>query len=144
MIHDRTAPYAALLLRLTIGSLFILHLYGKFAIRGVSNWWTGLEKAGYPDWVLAYTMSGEFVGAVLITLGIYTRWASLWALPLMLGATHFWMQRKGFYFTGAGYELPAVWSILLVVQALLGDGAYAVKVPALPSEWMMPRRVARP
>ena len=40
--------------------------------------------------------------------------------------------RKGFYFTAAGCELPVVWSIMLLVQALLGDGPYVVKIAALP------------
>jgi len=40
--------------------------------------------------------------------------------------------RKGFYFTAAGCELPVVWSIMLLVQALLGDGPYVVKIGALP------------
>src|SRR5271166_5167081 len=65
---------------------------------------------------------------------VYTRWASLYALPLMIGAAHFWLVRKGFYFTAAGCELPIVWTMMLIVQALLGDGPYVVKVPALPWE----------
>jgi putative oxidoreductase len=137
MIDRVTAPYGALMLRLTIGGLFIVHLVWKFAVLGLDKWWTGLEQAGYPSWVLAYTVSGEFAGAILITLGIYTRWVSLYTLPLMIGAAQFWAQRKGFYFTAAGCELPAVWSILLVTQALMGDGAYAVKVPRLPWERRM-------
>jgi putative oxidoreductase len=40
--------------------------------------------------------------------------------------------RKGFYFTAAGCELPVVWSIMLLVQAFLGDGPYVVKIAALP------------
>ena len=53
-------------------------------------------------------------------------------LPLTIGAAHFWFVRRGFYFTGAGAELPLAWSVMLMVQALLGDGAYAV-APA--SRW---------
>jgi putative oxidoreductase len=34
--------------------------------------------------------------------------------------------RKGFFFTAAGTELPMLWSIGLIVQAGLGDGAYAL------------------
>jgi len=37
-----------------------------------------------------------------------------------------------FYFTAAGCELPVVWSIMLLVQAFLGDGPYVVKIAALP------------
>jgi putative oxidoreductase len=84
-----------------------------------------LERAGYPAWVLIYTLSAEFGGASLITLGIYMRWASRYALPMMIGATLFWVPRNGFYFTGANWELPFIWSLMLLVQALLGDGAFA-------------------
>ena len=47
---------------------------------------------------------------------------------MMFGATQFWMVRKGFYFTAAGPELPIAWSIMLVLQVMLGDGPYAVKI----------------
>jgi len=40
--------------------------------------------------------------------------------------------RTGFFFTVSGAEMPIVWSLALIVQALLGDGAYAVKLPFLP------------
>jgi hypothetical protein len=36
MIDPRTAPYAAMLLRITLGSLFILHLYWKFEFSDLS------------------------------------------------------------------------------------------------------------
>ncbi|PAY05059.1 hypothetical protein CK489_31165 [Bradyrhizobium sp. UFLA03-84] len=132
MIDQRTAPYAALLLRVTIAGLFIAHLYGKCVLKPISLWWNGLAKLGYPEWVLGYALSAEFGAAVLLLLGIYTRWISIYAIPMMLGATQFWMQRKGYWFTEAGWELPFVWAIMLAVQALLGDGAFAVKVPRLP------------
>jgi len=37
----------------------------------------------------------------------------------------------GFFFTNphGGWEFPAFWSIALIVQALLGDGAYALRIP---------------
>jgi putative oxidoreductase len=141
MINQRTAPYAALLLRLTLGSLFIAHLYWKFAILpgGLEKWWSNFETNGYHWLVPWYVISAEFAGALLLIPGIYTRWASLYAMPLMIGAAQFWLVRKGFYFTAAGGELPVVWTIMLIVQALLGDGPYAVKMPALP--WEKPRRL---
>ena len=129
MIDQRTAPYAALLLRLTLGSLFISHLYWKFAVRGFDQWWTGLHDAGYSTPVVLYVLCAEFAGALLLIPGILTRWVSLFAVPLMLGASHFWLSRKGFFFTAAGAELPILWGLALIVQALLGDGAYAVRLP---------------
>jgi putative oxidoreductase len=64
MIDQRTAPYAALLLRSTLGSLFIAHLYWKFAIRGFDLWWASLQGAGYPTVVLLYVLCAEFAGAL--------------------------------------------------------------------------------
>jgi putative oxidoreductase len=122
------APYAALLLRVTLGSMFLAHLYWKFEILpgGVHTWWSSLSANGYPRFVLWYALSAEFAGALLLIPGIYTRCVSLYALPLMVGASHFWLVHKGFYFTAAGAELPLVWSIMLILQAMLGDGPHAV------------------
>jgi putative oxidoreductase len=132
MIDQRTAPWAVLVLRVSLGSLFIAHLYWKFAILpgGLSTWWGNFEKSGYWSITPWYAISAEFVGALLLIPGIWTRWAALYTLPLIAGAAHFWAIRKGFFFTGAGSELPIIWSVMLLVQALLGDGPYAV-VPSL-------------
>jgi putative oxidoreductase len=126
MTDQRSAPYAALLLRLTLGSLFILHLYWKFTIRGFNPWLAGLHDAGYSTPVVVYVLCAETAGALLLIPGLYTRWVSLFAVPLMVGASQFWLVRKGFYFTVAGAELPMLWGLALIVQALLGDGAFAL------------------
>ncbi len=118
----------ALLLRLLLGSLFIAHLYWKFAILpgGVQIWWTNLAGAGYPPFVPAYVISAEFAGALLLIPGVLTRYVALYAMPMMLGAAQFWLVRKGFYFTKAGAELPLVWLALLGIQVIAGDGAWAL------------------
>ena len=129
MLDGRTAPYGALLLPLSLGGLFWAHLYWKFFVLpgGLAQWWGSFAPNGYPWFVPWYAISAELVGALLLIPGIYTRWASLYAVPLMIGAAHFWLVRKGFYFTAAGCELPILWTIMLLVQALLGDGPYALK-----------------
>lgn len=134
MLSQRQGPYAVLLLRLTLGSLFIAHLYWKFAILpgGLERWWSNFATNGYPWLVPWYAVSAEFIGALLLIPGIYTRWVCIYTLPLMIGAAQFWIVRKGFYFTAGGGELPVVWTIMLIAQAMLGDGPYCVKVPALP------------
>jgi putative oxidoreductase len=128
MNSDPSARYAPLVLRLVLGSLFIVHLYWKFEILpgGLPRWWNYLasEHAWFVPW---YVLSAELAGAMLIIPGIYACWASLYALPMMLGAAQFWAARKGFYFTTAGAELPLVWSVLLVLQVMLGDGPYRLR-----------------
>ena len=51
-------------------------------------------------------VTAEAAGAFPIIPGIYARWASLYALPLMVGAVHFILLRKGFFFAGGGCEFP--------------------------------------
>ena len=80
MVDIRTAPYAALVLRLTIAGFFAFALYGKFVLKPISLWWNGLLKAGYPEWLLAYSLSAEFICALFLFLGIYTRWISLYTI----------------------------------------------------------------
>lgn len=77
MTDYKTAPYATLILRLTIGGLFLAALYGKFILKPIGLWWNGLTKAGYPECVLAYTLSAEFAAGILLVLGIYTRCVNL-------------------------------------------------------------------
>jgi len=93
---------------------------------GLSAWWGGLLKAGYPPFVPAYVLSAEVSGALLLIPGVLTRYVALYAIPMLAGAAEFWWVRKGFYFTKAGAELPLVWLALLGLQALLGDGAFAL------------------
>jgi putative oxidoreductase len=129
LIDQRTAPYAALLLRLAVGALFILHIYRKFFITGIDAWWANLAHNGYPSVVMIYVLLAEFFAAVALPLGLWTRWASVLAMPLIAGASYFWLVRKGFWFGDAGAEFPILWLIALLVLALLGDGALALRWP---------------
>jgi putative oxidoreductase len=106
----------------------LAHLYWKFEILpgGVHGWWSGLLANGYARFVPWYSISAEIAGALLLIPGICTRWVSLYALPLTIGASHFWLVRNGFDFTAAGAELPLVWSIMLLLQVMLGDGPFSV------------------
>ncbi len=97
MLDQRTAPYAILLLRLALGAFFWAHLYLKFFLYpgGFQQWWDNFALNGYYWFVPWYAVSAEVVGAFLIIPGIYARWASLYALPLMVerGAFHSGAQR---------------------------------------------------
>ena len=146
MADERTGSlraYAPLVLRLPLGALFIAHLYWKLAVLpgGVGAWWSGLEKAGYPAFVPAYVLSAELVGAALLIPGVLTRYAALYAMPMMAGAAQFWLARKGFYFTQGGAELPLVWLALLGLQVMLGDGLLALVASPDPRGIF---RIARP
>ena len=134
-MDQRTGPYAILLLRVTLGLLAIIQIYWKFYILdgGFDAWWNNLNNVGYPNWVVIYVLSGEFIAAICLIPGIYARWVALYSVPLMIGASLYWIPRTGFFFASAGAEMPILWTIALIVFVGLGDGAYAWKrSPPLP------------
>ncbi len=48
-------------------------------------------------------------------------------MPILLGAIYAPHGAAGFFSNqGGGWEFPAFWAVALVVQALLGDGAFAL------------------
>jgi putative oxidoreductase len=131
MIDSRTAPYAALVLRLSLGTMFIAHALLKlfvFTLPGTAQFF---ESLGLPG-VLGYaTFAAELVGGVLLVLGLGTRWIAAALVPILLGAL--WAHSgNGWVFSAknGGWEYPAFWTVALIVQALLGDGAYALRIGA--------------
>ncbi len=128
MIDIRTAPYAALILRVSLGLMLLAHgLLLKvftFTIPGTVGYF---ESIGYPGFLAYLVIGGEILGGIALILGVYTRAVALLALPILIGAT---LQHlgNGWVFTApkGGWEFPAFWSVALVVQALLGDGAHAL------------------
>jgi putative oxidoreductase len=57
---------------------------------------------------------------------VNTRLAAAALLPVLAGAT--WVHWKnGWLFTGGGWEYPLFLAVATVVQALVGDGAHALK-----------------
>ena len=134
MNESRFVPHAALLLRLTLSFFFFAHLVRKFVSVGYAKWYAGFIRDGYADWMLLYTVGIELAGAVLLLLGIYTRYVCLLALPVLVAVCMHWITRRGFWFADGGIEFPLAWVMMLIVQAMLGDGIWAAPVPALPWE----------
>lgn len=129
MIDLRTASYGALILRVTLGILFLAHFALKlfvFTPAGTAQFFASL---GLPPALAYLVMAGEFFGGLALILGIYARWVALLLTPILIGAIVTVHIHAGFFFTApkGGWEFPALWAIALVVQALLGDGLYAVK-----------------
>jgi putative oxidoreductase len=128
MIDHRTSDYGTALLRVSLGVLLLAHGLLKvfvFTIPGTVGFFT---KVGFPG-ALAYPVIAiEVLGGLMLIAGLYTRWVALAAVPVLLGATlvH---AGNGWLFSGAGggWEFPAFWAVALIVLALLGDGAYALR-----------------
>ena len=130
MIDSRTAPYAALLLRLSLGLLFLAHAGLKFFVFTPAGTAKFFDSVGLPPALAYLTIAVEVLGGVALILGLWTRIAAVVLLPILLGAIFTVHGAAGFFFTNAhgGWEYPAFWSVALIVQALLGDGAFALRV----------------
>ena len=128
MTDSRNPAIAALVLRLSLGTMFIAHALLKYFVFTLPGTAQFFESLGLPG-VLGYaTFAAELVGGVLLILGVQTRIVALALVPILLGAT--WAHAgNGWLFTApnGGWEYPAFWTVTLIVQALLGDGAYALR-----------------
>jgi len=129
MIDTRTAPYAALILRITLGLVFLAHAGLKFFVFTPAGTAQFFGSLGLPPALAYLTIAAETAGGVALLLGLYTRWVSLALIPVLLGAIAFVHGPAGFFFTNpkGGWEYLAFWIAALVAQALLGDGALAVR-----------------
>jgi putative oxidoreductase len=123
------APYAATLLRLALGVLFLVHALTKLLVFTPSGTAAFFESLGLPG-VLGYlTIAVELTISAALLLGIYARWIGLLGVPLLLGTIVTVHGANGFSFAnaGGGWEYPAFWALALVVLFLLGDGRWTLR-----------------
>lgn len=129
-MYDRIlSDYAALLLRVSMGVMFIAHgLILKVLTYTPAGTAQFFESIGYPGITAYVVIAAEIGGGLALIAGIKVRLVSLAFVPLMIGATlqhipNGWM----FGFEGGGYEFPVFWTVALLAQALLGNGAFAAE-----------------
>lgn len=121
-------PYGALLLRVSLGALFLAHGLLKLLVHKPSGTAAYFRSLGLPSFLGYLTMAAELGGGTLLILGIATSVVALALVPLVLGTIFIVHGSKGWLFTneGGGWEFSAFWTAALVVQALLGSGAYSL------------------
>ncbi|MCW5621196.1 MAG: DoxX family protein [Burkholderiales bacterium] len=128
MIDSLTAPYAALVLRISLGVMFIAHALLKILVFTLPGTAQFFGSVGLPEWLAYVVAAMELVGGVMLIAGVWTRWVALALVPVLLGATSVhW--GNGWLFTAqnGGWEYPLFLTAAAIVQALLGDGAYALR-----------------
>jgi putative oxidoreductase len=134
MFDARTqTAYAALLLRVSLGVMFVAHAGLKLFVFTLPGTVQFFESIGYPGFLAYVVTFAELFGGIALIVGFQVRAVALAFVPILIGAT---LQHAGngwmFANQGGGWEFPAFWTVALLVQALLGGGAYALKISALP------------
>ena len=123
------ADLAATILRVSMGVLFLAHAGLKLFVFTPAGTAAYFASLGLPEPLAYLVIAAELFGGIALILGVYTRWVSLALVPILLGSIYVPHGAAGFIFSneGGGWEFPAFWAVALLVQALLGDGAYALK-----------------
>ncbi|MFT4150741.1 MAG: DoxX family protein [Paracoccaceae bacterium] len=127
MTDTKTAPYAALILRVALGLLFLAHAGLKifvFTPAGTAGFFGSL---GLPGWFAYVVILWEVAGGLALILGVYTRVVALAMIPVLLGAIATVHGAKGFWADAGGWEFVGFWAVAQLVLALIGDGAAALK-----------------
>lgn len=128
MIDQKYAPYAALILRLGLGTMWMSHALLKYVVFTIPGFAGFLGSVGMPGFMAWPVFIMEFGGGLMILTGLYSRLASLLLIPVMAGAM--WVHLgNGWVFSSpnGGWEYPAFLILVSVVHILLGEGALSLK-----------------
>ena len=129
MNNIRSEQYAALIIRLSLGIMFLAHAglkYFSFTLAGTAGYF---ESLGLPGAIAYVTFVAELAVGMMLVSGFYARWAAAAAIPILAGTILFVHGSAGWLFSnpGGGWEYPAFLMAASAAQILLGDGAYALR-----------------
>ena len=126
-MNDRRIDLAALVLRLTLGTMFVAHGLLKLVVFTPAGTAKFFESLGLPAPLAYLTIAAEVLGGVALLVGYRTRLVASALVPILLGAA--WAHAgNGWVFSApnGGWEYPVLWAIVMAALALLGNGAYAI------------------
>ena len=117
-------PYAAFIMRLAVGGVFLIHGIAKFQ-RGIGATASFLASLGFPfaSMFAVILIAIETVGAICVLLGIWTRaWAAVMAVEMVVAILAVQLAN------GRNFELEALLLAGAVTLVALGDGPLSIAV----------------
>ncbi len=134
MFGQASASYGAFVLRAALGVMYLTHGLLKYVVFTLPGTVGFFESIGLPGPLAYLTVAAELVGGVLLILGVWTRYVAIALMPILLGAI--WVHGgNGWVFSNAngGWEYPLFLLVASAAQALLGDGAFALRPAPAPA-----------
>lgn len=125
MAKNNMAQWSLALLRVYLGILFAMHGYQKLfvpgALPGTAMFFSqvGIPLANVAAVVVAFA---EFVGGILLIVGLFARLASLILLVEMVVAFLMVHMKAGFFITPMSYGYEFILLIIAVLVVLVASG----------------------
>jgi putative oxidoreductase len=125
----RTEQLGIAILRVVVGILFLAHGAQKLFVLGFGNVSHMFASLGIPQPYLAAIVVTlvEFVGGILLVLGLGTRWAAILLaieMAVAIGKVHL---HNGLFINKGGYEYALVMLAATLALALAGSGSPALE-----------------
>ena len=126
-IYSAVSEFAEPILRIGLGGILIPHgcqkLFGLFGGMGLTANAALFERLGYSPGMFWGTLVGctEFIGGILLVLGLFTRFAAAAVLIFMIVAVKF-TSAKGFFWGAGGFEFPLLIGICALFFVIRGGG----------------------
>jgi putative oxidoreductase len=130
-LYTALGQFAEPILRIALGAILIPHgmqkLFGAFGGMGLRANAALFEKIGYSPGMFWGTLVGltEFIGGILLVIGLFTRFAAAAVLIFMLMAIKF-TSAKGFFWTAGGMEFPILIGVVALYFVIRGSGPWSV------------------
>jgi putative oxidoreductase len=123
--------YAALVLRLTLGTALLAHGLLKLLVFTLPGTVGFFASVGFPGWLAYPAVALEVVGGALLVLGLYVRPVAVVAIVELLGAASVHLG-NGWVFSNpkGGWEYPVFLAATALAVALAGEGRYALRLSA--------------
>jgi putative oxidoreductase len=120
---DRLQPLALLVMRLALGAVMVGHGYHK-VFGGLHHHVQLVTSVGLPAWLAYVSAFTEFLGGLLVLIGLFTRCAAFAIcidLSVAIAKVHIHNGLMG----DKGYEFPLALAALAFGLIFLGGGAIA-------------------
>jgi putative oxidoreductase len=121
---DRLQPLALLVLSLVLGAIMIGHGYPK-VFGGLSHHAQFVSSLGLPGWLAYLSAAAEFLGGILLIVGLLTRCASL-AILIDISVAIAKVHWKNGLMGKGGYEFTLALAVMAFALIFFGAGPIAL------------------
>jgi putative oxidoreductase len=138
-LYASCRDFAEPILRIALGGVLIPHgmqkLFGAFGGMGLTGNAALFDRLGYHPGMFWGTLVGctEFIGGILLVIGLFTRFAAAAVVIFMIMAIHF-TSAKGFFWSAGGMEYPILIGAVALYFLIRGAGPWSVDHKVLQRE----------